>query len=102
MRLNEREKILDAIPLEKELIYRIEWFIKVRWLAGGGVIVASWTMDSLLHMPILVVPLYSIGGLVLLYNVFFWIYAQRLRTATPYSPGVFTRFANLQIVIDWL
>jgi signal transduction histidine kinase len=102
MRLNGSEKVPDVIPLEEELTYRIEWFIKLRWLAGGAVIAASWTMDSLLRMPIPVVHLYSMGGLILLYNVFFWIYARRLRAATPDSPAVFTRFTNLQIVIDWL
>jgi hypothetical protein len=102
MGLNGREKVLGVIPLEEELIYRIEWFIKLRWLAGGGVIVASWTMDSLLHMPIPVLPLYSMGGLVLLYNAFFWIYVRRLKANIPYSTAVFTTFANLQIVIDWL
>ncbi|MFQ6066840.1 MAG: sensor histidine kinase [bacterium] len=102
MGLNERERVPDVIPLEKELISRIEWFIKLRWLAGGGVTIASWTMHSLLYMPIPVVPLYCMGGLVLFYNVFFWIYAQRLRAAGLDSTPVFTRFANLQIVVDWL
>ncbi len=103
MRLNEREKVpAVVIPLEEELISRIEWFIKLRWLAGGGVVVASWMMETLLHIPIPVVPLYFIGGLILLYNVFFWIYARKLRATTPDSLVVFARFANLQIIIDWL
>lgn len=102
MRLNGREEVPGVIPLEKELISRIELFIKLRWLAGGGVTAAIWTTGSLLHLPIPVVPLYLIGGLILLYNAFFWIYARKLRAAAPYSHAVLARLANLQIMADWL
>ncbi len=102
MRLNGRQEVPGVIPLEKELISRIELFVRLRWLAGGGVTAAIWMVNSLLHVPIPVVPLYLIGGSILLYNAFFWIYARKLRTTAPYSHAVLARFANLQIMADWL
>ena len=102
MRLNGRQEVPGVIPLEKELISRIELFVRLRWLAGGGVTAAIWMVNSLLHVPIPVVPLYLIGGSILLYNAFFWIHARKLRTTTPYSHAVLARFANLQIMADWL
>lgn len=103
MRSNGKKiKVAASLPLEEELIRQIEWFIRRRWLVGGGAILAFWVMNFILDLPIRVLPLYAISGSVLAYNFFFQYYSQRLEGTTPYKLSSFSRFANFQIFADWL
>ncbi|MCK4419654.1 HAMP domain-containing histidine kinase [Candidatus Aerophobetes bacterium] len=102
MRSNGKNtEILASLPLEEELIRQIRWFIRRRWVAGSGGILAFWVM-SVLDIPIPALPLYVISGAVLVYNLFFQKYAQKLEGATPHKLSSFSRFANIQIVADWV
>ncbi len=103
MKANEKEaEIIVSLPLEEELIRQIKWFIKQRWLAGGGGILAFWLMSFLFDIPVPALPLYIVSGSVLIYNLFFQRYAQKLERATPHKISAFSRFANIQIVADWV
>ena len=102
MRPNRKETEVPAsLPLEEELIRQIEWFIRQRWVAGAGSMVLFWVMRFVLNLPLPLLPLYAISGSVLVYNFLFHQYAQKLEAATPHRLGSFSRFANLQIVVDW-
>ena len=103
MKANEKKtEIVVSLPLEEELIRQIKWFIRRRWLAGGGGIFAFWVMSFLLDLPIPVLPLYVISGSVLVYNFFFQNYAQKLESTIPRRLASFSRFANIQILADWI
>lgn len=103
MRPDRKEAEVSAsLPLEEELIRQIEWFIRQRWAAGGGSIVLFWVMRFVLNLPLPLLPLYATSGSVLVYNFFFHYYARRLEAAAPHRLGSFSRFANLQIVVDWV
>lgn len=103
MKANEKKaEIVVSLPLEEELIRQIRWFIKRRWLAGGGGILVFWVMSFVLELPLPVLPLYVISGSVLVYNFFFQNYAQKLESTTPHKLSSFSRFANFQIVADWV
>ncbi len=104
MRPNRKETEVSSpsLPLEEELIRQIEWFIRQRWVAGGGSIVLFWVMRFVLNLSLPLLPLCAISGSVLVYNFLFHQYARRLVAATPHRLGSFSRFANLQIVVDWI
>jgi len=98
----QRIEVTPSLPLEEELLPQIKWFIRRRWLAGGGSILTFWVMSFMLDLPLRVLPLYAISGSVLAYNFFFHSYAQRLEATTPHKLSSFSRFANFQILADWL
>ncbi len=103
MRSNGKNtEILASLPLEEELIRQIRWFIRRRWLAGSGGILAFWVMSFVLDIPIPALPLYVISGSVLVYNLFFQKYAQKLERVTPDKLSSFSRFVNIQIIADWV
>ncbi len=102
MSLKTRNDVVVSLPLEEELIRQNKWFIRQRWVAGGGGLLAFWVMSFVLKLSLQALPLYIISGSVLLYNLFFQIYGRRLEKVTPHKVSVFSRFANIQIVADWL
>jgi signal transduction histidine kinase len=94
----------SQIPVESELIERIAWLIKLRWLAvlGTGLAVALgwlWTRGAL---PVL--PLVSIVLAIGLYNTQFLLYGRTLTLSHAGSARLrqATRFAYLQIIMDLL
>ncbi len=102
MRPDRKETEVSAsLPLEEELVRQIEWFIRQRWASGAGSIALFWVMRFVLNLPLPLLPLYAISGSVLAYNFLFHQYAQKLEATTPHRLGSFSRFANLQIVVDW-
>lgn len=93
------------IPLERELMERAAWFVRLRWLAGSitliGVPLARWG----LHLPISL-SAGLVGLVVLLYNILFYLGTKRLDrqrgSASPPNPSQLTRLVNLQIILDLL
>ncbi|MFC2036871.1 sensor histidine kinase [Chloroflexota bacterium] len=91
-------------PFETELIERIDWLIRLRWLAvfGTGLAVAlSWLWyPGQLPLP----PLISVVLVIALYNIQFFFYARTLRIG---EAGIArlrhaNRFARVQIIVDLL
>jgi hypothetical protein len=69
----------DRIPFETELIERIDWLIRLRWLAilGTGAAIALgwlWYPGELSAIPLLVVAL-----VIVVYNTQFLLYARALK-----------------------
>jgi signal transduction histidine kinase len=92
----------SSVPVEAELVASITWFITIRWLAGIGVIGATWFADAVLRVTLPTLALYAIGVSILLYNTAFYVIVRRLsrtpaRTLTPYD--ILTK---TQIGLDWL
>ncbi len=85
------------IPLERELQERLAWFIRMRWLAGAGILLGTWLTAHLLVPALPLTPLYAVGGLVLAYNVFFYL----RRPGIDASPRRLRRFVFTQIGLDW-
>jgi signal transduction histidine kinase len=89
-------------PLETELIGRIDWLIRLRWLAVLGMALAL-TLSWLLYpgqLPLL--PLAIITFVIGVYNTQFFFYARALGRGEA-SSGLLrhaARFACLQIVVD--
>jgi signal transduction histidine kinase len=94
----------SRIPFESELIERIAWLIRLRWLAvlGTGLALAlAWYLysDELALLPLVVVTL-----LIALYNAQFFFYTRTLRLG---HDGILrlrhaVQFAHVQIILDLL
>jgi signal transduction histidine kinase len=92
------------IPYETELIERIDWLIKLRWLAAvgtGGALALAW----LLYPGALsLLPLVGIALGIVLYNAQFYFYARTLKLGHAGAARLrhATQFAYVQIVLDLL
>ncbi|MGA9753159.1 MAG: GAF domain-containing sensor histidine kinase [Acidobacteriota bacterium] len=86
---------------QQELLYSLGWLIRMRWLAGVGVLAGTLVATTVLHLPIPPKPLYALGLGILAYNA---LLAYLLRVLTRSRKGTessFAWFARLQIGLDW-
>ncbi len=86
---------------EQELGASLAWFIRIRWLAGAGVLFAAWFVTSVLQLPVPVVPLYLIGFGILIYNALSWTVLARLKSASPQRIRPLIVLAHVQIALDY-
>ena len=94
----------DRIPTEAELIDRVNWLIRLRWLAvlgAGSVVALGWFLYPG-QLPL--VPLIAVILVIALYNGQFFFYARTLKLARPGTSRLqqATRFASVQILLDIL
>jgi signal transduction histidine kinase len=89
-----------AIPLERELVERAAWFVRLRWLAGGATLVGTAMARWGLHIPI-GSSAFLVGLVVLLYNVAFHLGTQRVRSHERAATRLLA-LVNLQILLDLL
>ncbi len=80
---------------QEELIERLFWFIRLRWVAAGGVLVAIWlaNMGGLIEtLP----PLVAISLVLLGLNALFYFHANSVRE----NPAWVATNARMQIICD--
>ncbi len=65
-------------PEESALVVRIGVFVKMRWLAIAGVLIASLIATQVFHIQFSLVPIYIICIIVTIYNFFFLYQARNL------------------------
>ncbi len=74
----------------------------MRWIAGAGVLLATWFACSVLELGLSSTPLYITGVVILLYNTLLWGMLARLQ-ADPNRPLTgYRRLAHLQVGLDWV
>jgi signal transduction histidine kinase len=87
---------------EAELSERIHWFIRLRWLAAAGIVVATAGAVWVLRAPIDPIGLTAVAVGIALYNVLFLAWDRELsargRSAIPLSKA--RLFAHVQIAAD--
>ncbi len=83
--------------IKTELIERIHWLIRLRWIAILGLFITSYLASNVFHVVTWVTPLYVIGVLLALCNVVFFSYARILKTKSYASVQ---RCAGVQIMWD--
>jgi len=88
--------------VEQELVSSLARFITIRWLAGLGVLGATWFVSGVLRLPLPARPLYLIGLAILGYNAACYLVLKRLLGAEPLSIVRFHRLTKVQIGLDWL
>jgi signal transduction histidine kinase len=87
--------------VEAELVASVAWLIRLRWVAGLGVIVATWLVESALNLDAPAGPLFAIGGVILLYNLVFYVLERRLAGQHALAAS-YQRLAIWQVGLDWL
>ncbi len=93
---------LNGTLAERELEASLGWLIGLRWVAGLGVLIATWLTENLLALHLAAVPLYAIGASILAYNTVFGWMLGRVRRQSPAPVSGANRLAHLQIASDWV
>jgi signal transduction histidine kinase len=88
----------EVIPT-RELLERIAWIGRLRWLAAAGVAAAVTVARWGLGIELPVAPLYALAGGLAAYNGLLWGVGKRLRES---APGLASAVANLQLSVDLL
>ncbi len=91
----------DRSLVEAELVSSVAWLIRLRWLAGVGVLLASALVGVIFPFGIQQGPLYAIGIGILAYNLIFYLIERRLRQASAPATS-FDQLAKWQVGFDWL
>jgi signal transduction histidine kinase len=87
--------------VEAEMVSSVAWLIRLRWIAGIGVILATWMVGIFLPLEVPAGPLAAIGGSILGYNLLFYLVERKLtRESAPTSQ--YDQLAKLQVGLDWL
>lgn len=87
--------------VEAELVASVSWLIKLRWIAGAGVLIATWIVHALFQIGAPIAILSGIGVAILLYNTFFFVSERRAKQRRA-SAEVFQSLAIWQTALDWL
>ena len=80
-----------------ELVERIHWLILLRWVAISGLFITTYIFSSVFNVVEHVVPLYTIGVVIGLTNVVFYLNTSALRLQTFASVQL---HAGVQIMTD--
>jgi signal transduction histidine kinase len=92
----------DSLTLaERDLAYSNDWFIRLRWIAGAGVLIGAMLVSLIPKTGVPAIPLWVIGVGILLYNLAFFLIARRARISDG-SPDRYRRLAYAQMIADWL
>ena len=100
--MGEERVATPRTPVEEELIGRVAWQIKLRWIAALSVLLAAWFASAILNIQLPQWSLYAVGLSILGYNALFWFYLKRLEREDITEASVFDRFAKIQTSLDWL
>jgi signal transduction histidine kinase len=93
------ELVREQLFFRKELMERVRWFIRIRWIAVGVAGAGTWTAYNLEpRSPVL--PLSLIVLSIFLYNILFHITWRRLQSLKRQEVRSFTLFAHVQISSD--
>ncbi len=87
--------------VEAELVASVAWLVRLRWVAGVGVLLATWIVGAVFRLRAPAGPLYILGASILLYNLSLYLIERHLtRTSAP--AAAFGRLAMRQVGLDWL
>jgi len=91
---------VQASLQDQELVERIGWLIRLRWLAAVGVAVGTAGASLLFGIPVAAQALYAISGIILLYNLCFLGLYWYWRKHGVLSSSAYVVFAHVQIAAD--
>ncbi len=73
----------------------------MRWIAGGGVLAATFIANTALQLEVPELPLYLTGLIILAYNGVLWAWLNRLHLRPDPQEGDYRRLAHVQVGLDW-
>ena len=87
--------------LKNEFIHSMYWFIRLRWLAIAGVMLAVSTATKILNISLPIFPLYITVSILAIYNLLFSIYLARMyKRPLADFPQKVNIITNMQISLD--
>jgi len=90
------------LPVEEELIERVAWLIRLRWVAALGVVITTLAVGPLLGLLIPEIKLFLVGTIIAAYNTAFYLRLRVLRQDPSAGVERFSHFASVQFFVDWL
>ena len=96
------EGVPFRLPVEEELIERVSWLIRLRWVAAAGVVATTCVAGILLGLLIRQKELFLVGGGIAVYNAAFYLRLQTLLRNPSAGVEKFSHFASIQFFMDWL
>lgn len=90
----------EAYPFEQVLHQRLLWMVRLRWLAGMGILLTVILADRITDVRYYKFPLYMIVVFILLYNLGLEYWLGRMGRTQARDRLLF--FANLQIGLDFV
>lgn len=92
---------MKNIIFEEDLIERIYWVIRLRWIAVAGVILSILFASLIIKLSLPVFPLYTIALILGIYNLVFLFLLIHIRKRESVNLfRISNRIANLQISFD--
>jgi signal transduction histidine kinase len=91
-------KLLDPPLMPEDTAARMDWFVRVRWLAAVGVIAFAAVGRSVLQLKFAITPFLVIGVSIALYNTAFFFVGRASGLREKWGD----RFAFLQVGMDIL
>jgi hypothetical protein len=91
-------RLLTPPLMPEEAAARIEWFIRLRWLAAVGVLAFIAVGHFTLRLQFTIKPFVVIGIIIALYNVGFLFLARKTRSEGKWCD----KFASIQVGMDIL
>jgi uncharacterized protein YigA (DUF484 family) len=95
------ELVREQLLFRKELVERVYWFIRLRWIGAVAGLAGGWFIH-LVRETLPMVSLSCIIGAVLIYNAVFLYVWKRLRHRARPEVKSFVVFAHVQISLDLL
>ena len=94
----------EHLPWRAELIDRIYWLVKLRWLAVLGTVIVICVASVRLPGVFSMTHLLALSALIALYNLFFYLYAHEIRVWTDSDKKLrcATILVHAQIILDLL
>jgi signal transduction histidine kinase len=92
---------MEDIDQPRNLIERLFWLIKLRWIAVAGVIFTVFFASQIIDFSLPIFPLYAVAGTLGIYNLAFLLLLVRIKKKeSPRLVSIAERIANLQISFD--
>ena len=88
-------------PVAVHLATNSDWLIRLRWIAGAGVLFGALLVGPVLGLNASTAPLWIMGLVILGYNLVFFLIGRRLVAASA-SSETYRRFALAQVTLDCL
>ncbi len=101
MTINIPSPVQHRNIVEAELVASIGWLIRIRWIAGVCVLLATWGIETIFGLRAPYTALYLTGAGILLYNAIFYIQNRRLVDRDASAP-VYMQLAKWQVGMDWV
>ena len=87
--------------VEAEWIDSFGWLIRLRWVAGVGVLLITLTVKPVFNIQVPLQPLLITGAALLIYNLCFFLVERQLKRNLA-SPETYLRLGLWQVALDWL